>query len=367
MKMKKIKLFLFFIAFCVFGTYNIWAITVTSIADGNWSSSATWDCACVPSSTDQVIIQNQVALDSDITINPGGSLTVNSGASLVGTTSVITYVPDTSTPSYFTNDGTVDIGRFLQTQGGCRLFEFVNNGDMTVNDTDAYPTTSSSDVAMFFRSGHIVNNGTITVPNGEIMTTNNSGGANCNTIPGAQSGTLFENNGTIVTQAFLQHNYSEAINTGLLVVQGSGGYMIDFAGYYFKNYGTIQTCGDIRIHAKGGVNSIGPYNGSALVVYDGSKIYVPGGGFNIDSNTYLVGEDSPSSACVYIEGNINNNGAISGELDIHNAGSPNGTIGANVNWTSGDCGWSSLGYSCDYVPAVGCPDPNCGSASISSN
>jgi len=81
--------------------------TVTSLSNGRWDQAARWDCACVPTAADNVIVNHNVrisnanAISNDLTINPGsngrirltgntgrtltvnGNLTVNSGARFV--------------------------------------------------------------------------------------------------------------------------------------------------------------------------------------------------------------------------------------------------------------------------------------------
>ena len=76
--MKKLAvLFLFILPFITK------AINYTSVANGNWSSSATWSPAGVPGSGDNVTIATTVAVNAtesvnNITINSGSTLTSNS-------------------------------------------------------------------------------------------------------------------------------------------------------------------------------------------------------------------------------------------------------------------------------------------------
>ncbi len=60
-----------------------------NVASGNWSAAATWGCGHVPTATDNIVIQSgqNVTLDVDplaasITVNNGGTLTVNTTRSL---------------------------------------------------------------------------------------------------------------------------------------------------------------------------------------------------------------------------------------------------------------------------------------------
>ncbi|MCH8317749.1 MAG: T9SS type A sorting domain-containing protein [Bacteroidetes bacterium] len=65
--------------------------TINSIAAGDWNSPTTWDCNCLPASTDDVVIKNTgvVTLTSTASVN---SLTIEAGGSFFhnGTISIST-------------------------------------------------------------------------------------------------------------------------------------------------------------------------------------------------------------------------------------------------------------------------------------
>ncbi len=60
---------------------NSYATIATSITSGDWSNTSTWDCTCVPASTDSVIIASghTVTLDGNITLK---NLTIKTGGTL---------------------------------------------------------------------------------------------------------------------------------------------------------------------------------------------------------------------------------------------------------------------------------------------
>lgn len=51
--------------------------TITSINDGNWSSSSTWDCNCIPQPLQNIILNHDVSLSTDFTMSSGTFLHIN--------------------------------------------------------------------------------------------------------------------------------------------------------------------------------------------------------------------------------------------------------------------------------------------------
>lgn len=66
----KIGITMFALFLCIMS----FAATKTSVANGNWSSAATWSPSGVPTSTDDVIINTNVTLDVNIDLDPGVAL-----------------------------------------------------------------------------------------------------------------------------------------------------------------------------------------------------------------------------------------------------------------------------------------------------
>jgi hypothetical protein len=72
------------VIFAVIGSLSMQAATRTTVTDGNLLVSSKWDCGCVPSSGDDLIINHRMNLwlnfnAKSIKINPGASLTTHSG------------------------------------------------------------------------------------------------------------------------------------------------------------------------------------------------------------------------------------------------------------------------------------------------
>ncbi|MBI2968508.1 MAG: T9SS type A sorting domain-containing protein [Bacteroidetes bacterium] len=121
--MKTSWIITFFGCFTLLSIHNRSACqsTVISIADGNWTNPATWDCNCIPLPGDVIIVNSDVVLDmnwstdSSLTVTPGSSLIEN------GTRTFAVY-------GSFINNGTVDISRFGVWGGSV-----INNDSMRIN------------------------------------------------------------------------------------------------------------------------------------------------------------------------------------------------------------------------------------------
>ena len=130
---------------------------ITSISNGNWTSPFTWDCTpfpCIPGTTDVVIIDHAVVLNTDWMIT-SGSITVNAGASLIEDVTARTFY---MTGGAYLNNGTTDISNIVSTGG-----TFTNNDSLRVN-IYLYNTTYFSnsgiiaDVDSFANIGTFINN-----------------------------------------------------------------------------------------------------------------------------------------------------------------------------------------------------------------
>lgn len=92
--------------------YNYTISVPTTIADGLWSSTSTWANGIIPPSGDPAIIANNVTLNqnasvSNITINPGSTLTSQATSARVLTVSGVFTNNGTAGSSFIANDGRV--------------------------------------------------------------------------------------------------------------------------------------------------------------------------------------------------------------------------------------------------------------------
>src|SRR5271157_4140244 len=75
--------------------------TVTSIANGNFLMPSTWDCGCVPSPGENIIIKHHVVLNTNWGFS-SGSLTIDNGGALSKNASIRDFAMNGGT---FTNNG----------------------------------------------------------------------------------------------------------------------------------------------------------------------------------------------------------------------------------------------------------------------
>jgi hypothetical protein len=106
---------------------------INSIASGNWENSTTWDCACIPSITDDVIIRHSITMDAS-----AGNVSVKS-----------IRVSNETSPSPF-NDAELTIrgGITLAVLEFIQVVSFNNSGGgddvrFTIRDDDTVVTCSS--------------------------------------------------------------------------------------------------------------------------------------------------------------------------------------------------------------------------------
>lgn len=88
---------------CLCNSISVNSAMVASVANGNWSDPATWDCACVPATNDAVTINNNVTLTADVTLNPVGTLTLAAGE--LNTNGFTITIDNTSTSAVVRDSG----------------------------------------------------------------------------------------------------------------------------------------------------------------------------------------------------------------------------------------------------------------------
>lgn len=214
--MKKIIFTLAFSTLLYFGFAQ--KTTINSIADGNWLMPTTWDCNCVPTPGSVIIVNNNVTLNTNWAYT-SGSVTINSGASLVKDNSVRTWAQNGGS---LTNDGTFEVDRLAINTG------FVTNTNTFIVNQAYYigVTATLTNDGIVGPVDSLQNNGIITNNiDGQIETTNFW---NNNTL--VNNGTLhltnflsslsFTNNNSLYTDNFL--------NTGTAVNNHTIGVAVDF-------------------------------------------------------------------------------------------------------------------------------------------
>ncbi|MBL7752941.1 MAG: carboxypeptidase regulatory-like domain-containing protein [Chitinophagaceae bacterium] len=322
------------------------AVTKTSVSSGNWNTAGTWSPSGVPAPTDNVIINHNVVLNVNIDIDPGGSVTVNTGASLIGTGFGIDFNGSTTGGpiAQLTNHGTLTVANVLEATE-CSYSRVDNYG--TMNVVGAAGTTP----VFNWRSSDTMYNhssGTLNVLNGLYRTSNQSW-TSCN--GGAGKPTTI-NDGIMNVYDAQFHAGSLFFNHYLINVSPSPAPGIFMAAWEFHNYGCILG-GEIDFNSKS--NNSGH---NISYVHDGSKIHST---IVISTSSHaLTGVDDDNSngnnACIYSPANISNAGTITGELYLNDPdGSVPGTVGPNVTLGTNNCGGPS------------CSAPSCSISGVTAN
>ncbi|MFH1322198.1 MAG: gliding motility-associated C-terminal domain-containing protein [Bacteroidota bacterium] len=321
--------------------------TITSIANGNWISPFTWDCVpfpCIPETTDVVIVDHAVILNTDWAISTG-SITVNPGASLIEDISGRIFYQFGGT---FLNNGTVDISNIASTGG-----TFTNNDSLRIN-TAFYNTINFinngiiADVDSFLNTGSFTNN---YLANLNISDFWNTGSCSNN---GTILMTNCENDGDFTNDGIIAEVDSFA-NFGVFTNNAN-------AELNTSNFWTTDTCSNSgTIHVTNYVNDknftndgmlvfVNFYNTGSFQNYAGGKIsaydFWNAGSFQIDSNStfntshdFLNGDTLfPTYDAVFI-----NNGFAGVGNDWYNSDTIKGTTGQfciknytyNLGWMKG--------------------------------
>ncbi|QQR97441.1 MAG: hypothetical protein IPK18_11290 [Sphingobacteriales bacterium] len=309
-----------------------YSVTKTSTGNGNWNVAGTWSPSGVPSPTDDVIINHAVVLNVTIDIDPGGSVTINTGASLIGPSFGIDFNGSTSggAVAQLINHGTMEVDNIIESTE-CSYSKIDNYG--TLNVVGSNGTTA----VFLWRSKDTVYNhtgATMNVLNGKYHTSN-QGWTSCN---GGNGKPTTINEGIMNVYDMQFHAGSLFFNYYLVNVSPSPAPGIWMSAWEFHNYGCILG---------GGIEFNGKSNNSGhniSILHDNSKIYSEISVASSSQTLSGVDDDNNNSnnACAYSTVNITNSGTITGEFNLNDPdGAVPGTVGPNVTLGTGNCGGPS--------------------------
>ena len=248
--------------FYIGGSTSDIPVVYTSIANGDWSQSGTWDANGVPpDNTATVIINSNVTVTttqpcSNVTVNSGYTLTANTGAALTTTTTIA-------------NSGTIT----------------VNAGTITSTTTTTNSGTINVSGGTFTCTTSLTNNAgaTLTVSSGTLNIANTF----------TNTGTFNANGGTtnVATSGATAYTLTNTVTTGAFNVAGGtvnlGVTNNTYCNRSFANNGTLTV-------STGTLNVFGNIASGASSVFNQS-----GGNINIDGNAGGVAANSVASG-VYL-------------------------------------------------------------------
>lgn len=315
--MKKIIYFLVMLP-----TFVLSQQTITSVQNGNASNPLTWSCTCFPTTNDNIIINHAIVMDVDWAVTASGSITVNSGGSLLqsGLRSLLVEGAGSEYLNYGnsafndiaytngasgTNTGNFSITRALYFAPGTT---YTNSGSLTGMDSLMTEGTFSTTGTCF--AGNILNTGTFT--NGGHLAGDSVG----------NTGSFTSNGGFMYFNAFG--------NTGTFVMSGSG--FMDVTQNWF-NAGDFTLGAGLQIYAHSNF-----YNGDTLA---GSASLHNNGIIEV-GNDFYNGYNMDGSGSFCVANYSYNAGPITGTLDFcDNTGMDFdlnfGTIAGTVTFCQSGC------------------------------
>ncbi|MFH0864555.1 MAG: T9SS type A sorting domain-containing protein [Bacteroidota bacterium] len=162
---------------------NAYSLVRNSVSTGNWNQTSTWDCGCIPASTDSVIISggNSVTVTinttvkgmtirnngtllfgNGITLSCNGSILVETGGTLNGSNDPNNLLQFTVKTPRFTSNGTASLYRIALNAGSNSSLCFYGSGVITI-DSDLEVYGSNPKVYNYYVvlnvKGNIVKNG----------------------------------------------------------------------------------------------------------------------------------------------------------------------------------------------------------------
>ena len=266
--------------------------TRTSIANGNATNPFTWDCTCVPSPGNNIIINHNVSLDADFGYS-SGSVLINASGSLIGSVPTRAFA---MTGGSFTNNGTFTVGNYYHGGG-----TFSNTANFTVLNIFASDLTAITN-----------NTGTFTATDTLYINTNASFNNNNMLIIGTMANTgTYTQNGSIMGGDYL--------NSGTSTFTSGAGS--DLANFY--NSGTISNSTTMTL--SGDLWTSENFTNSALIditndywngdTISGTATFTNNGTISVGNN--LTNSEAMNGSGDYcIANSSTNGGAVTGTLDI---------------------------------------------------
>jgi hypothetical protein len=190
--------------------------TITSVTNGDFLTPSTWNCGCVPSPGDNIIINHHVVLNTNWGYS-SGSLTINSGGSLVQDASTRGFELNGGT---FTNNGSFSIDRFAAYNG-----TLTNSDSMQITQF-LYNTATITNSGIIYNMDSLYNDNSLLNTNtGSISATNLLNSANLQNN-GQMNLTNYTNSGTYISTG--KTTVLQFLNSGTSVISDTVNINNDF-------------------------------------------------------------------------------------------------------------------------------------------
>lgn len=252
--------------------------TVTSIVTGNWSAIGTWDCSCVPTTGDNVVIANGTTVTLDVN---GSCNSLNVGQGFTGQLTIGNSA--TARTLTVNTDVTILMGATIVTGATGATHIMSMGGNLTNNGTfDLAPTATCVCNITFNKNGNQALSGTGATTNFNRITLN-MGISNTNVFNIASNNftVLPTNFLTLTNGTFKLSTATAAITpfTAAVTIPASAGIWVNNAGATISTTGgTMTLYGYVR--ATAGTINVGSASDNNLTSYGGT-ITIDGGTMNI--------------------------------------------------------------------------------------
>ena len=340
-----------------------------AVANGNWSSTSTWNGGTLPTSADDVYANNfTVTIDQNVTVlsvrtetttgvTAGGNFTLNSGITLtadvyagaVASTSCVTF--NSVSPASATITGNIYGTTQGTTTSGINAVLNNTSGTLTINgNVTAGSSTSSSSTRLGVRNNSV---GTINI-NGDIIGTRlttsgnhnavSSAGGTINIVGNILSGRAQYGSAVIATGGTINvtgnvaidsaNNFSQTYGIEVLNTNVTASGVFTYAGasgaqcVYCSNSGTAQLSGSYVSTGTGGggllnlatstngivtmnlTNGTTANSGSAVIFHSSSGSLVVNGSITRTGPGYMIRTTGSGAQSVTINGDVSTSGGV---------------------------------------------------------
>jgi fibronectin-binding autotransporter adhesin len=241
---------------------------VFSIATGSWSTPGTWSetsgglsCGCIPTSLDNVYIENNYTVTMNGNVGAGKSLTIQTGGKGLWNSAVTTNIGSGGINITSTGDITGTGAGTLTTSGGLTLNKVLTNTAVTIKliTTAGQTISGTGTMAKLDISANTTNNGNITV-----STTLSS--AVASTLTQGSSATLTFNGTTAIAPTLDASASGNTViyNGAIQLVKSTTYHHLTIAGSSYKTLtGAITVNGNLAINASELYTSVYQITGNA--------------------------------------------------------------------------------------------------------